>query len=214
MVKNKIKGYVIIGLILTSLWTPFAAKRVSKALANQVEENSYTQSIGINKDTKLKIKENIVDTINEAQTINILDVNLTKTAKLTKGDFFKKTQKIKFRLNAKYSIDLKDINMESTIIEGDEITLYLKPIDVEVSFLENATEFGSVDKAWYTLGNEINLSIEELEQVKATLKEEVYKECIVSEVMDIAKNKATYSIESMIEKVTSQRYKIKLVFIG
>lgn len=207
MIRRKIQKYIALALILTSF---LGASAIHNHNVKQ-EAKQYTNTIIIdtNKNEKVLEKKVVVEVINELANLEILQMQLNKQVKITKGEFFKKEKEIKFSANGKYILNLNNISPNNIIIDGKEILIFCSEPSVEVNFNESQTQFSKTEKAFYTIGD-IELTVEEMESIKAQLKESIIVEMNRTTNMNIAKEKASKSIENTISKLTKSDYKVEV----
>lgn len=207
MIKEKIKKYVVIGLILASV----AGCLLLGGIFHKEEEVPYTRTVVASETVKACTKDMVVDNIKELQEINVLQLQVSKIAKLSKGEFFEKTQQVKFRLNCTYSLDLSTIEKDNVIINNNTVTIYTKEPTVSVSYLEDKTEFSEVDKKWYDMGSKLEMTSEEFESIKSEIKKIVYEESGAE--MDVAKENCVKAIESALLTLTKEDYSIIIKWV-
>lgn len=210
MIRRKIQKYIALALILTSF---LGASAIHNHNVKQ-ETKQYTKTIVIdtNENEKVLEKKVVVEAINELSNLEILQMQLNKQVKITKGEFFKKEKEIKFSINGKYILNLNSINPNNIIINGNEILIFCSEPSVEVNFNESQTQFSETEKAFYTIGD-IKLTVEEIESIKAQLKESIIVEMNRTTNMNIAKEKASKSIENTISKLTKSEYSVEVRWV-
>ena len=182
----------------------------SNFIKQQKEVKQYTNTIVVD-DIKVLEEKAIVESVQELGNLEILKLNVNKNIKIKEGKVFKKEQTIKFKSECIFKIDLTELTKDSVIINENEIKIFIAEPTLDVSFLEDKTEFGEVETKWYDLGNKIDMTMEELEDIKTKLKDEIYISAI--EELETAKEKTASAIEGVLLNLTKENYKVNVIFI-
>ena len=182
----------------------------SNFIKQQKEAKQYTNTIVVD-DIKVLEEKAVVESVQELGNLEILKLNVNKNIKIKEGKVFKKEQTIKFKSECIFKIDLTELTKDSVIINENEIKIFIAEPTLDVSFLEDKTEFGEVETKWYDLGNKIDMTMEELEDIKTKLKDEIYISAI--EELETAKEKTASAIESVLLNLTKENYKVNVIFI-
>ena len=153
----------------------------------------------------------VVESVQELGNLEILKLNVNKNIKIKEGKVFKKEQTIKFKSECIFKIDLTELTKDSVIINENEIKIFIAEPALDVSFLEDKTEFGEVETKWYDLGNKIDMTMEEMEDIKTKLKDEIYISAMKE--LETAKEKTTSAIEGVLLNLTKENYKVNVIFI-
>ena len=182
----------------------------SNFIKQQKEAKQYTNTIVVD-DIKVLEEKAVVESVQELGNLEILKLNVNKNIKIKEGKVFKKEQTIKFKSECIFKIDLTELTKDSVIINENEIKIFIAEPTLDVSFLEDKTEFGEVETKWYDLGNKIDMTMEELEDIKTKLKDEIYISAI--EELETAKEKTASAIEGVLLNLTKENYKVNVIFI-
>lgn len=182
----------------------------SNFIKQQKEAKQYTNTIVVD-DIKVLEEKAVVESVQELGNLEILKLNVNKNIKIKEGKVFKKEQQIKFKSECIFKIDLTELTKDSVIINENEIKIFIAEPTLDVSFLEDKTEFGEVETKWYDLGNKIDMTMEELEDIKTKLKDEIYVSAM--EELETAKEKTASAIEGVLLNLTKENYKVNVIFI-
>ena len=180
------------------------------SIKQQKEAKQYTNTIVVD-DIKVLEEKAIVEDIQELGNLEVLKLNVNKSIKIKEGKVFKKEQTIKFKSECIFKVDLTKLTKDNVVINENEIKIFIAEPTLDVSFLEDKTEFGEVETKWYDLGNKIDMTMEEMENVKAKLKDEIYISAM--EELETAKEKTASAIESVLLNLTKENYKVNVIFI-
>ena len=182
----------------------------SNFIKQQKEAKQYTNTIVVD-DIKVLEEKAVVESVQELGNLEILKLNVNKNIKIKEGKVFKKEQQIKFKSECIFKIDLTELTKDSVIINENEIKIFIAEPTLDVSFLEDKTEFGEVETKWYDLGNKIDMTMEEMEDIKTKLKDEIYVSAM--EELETAKEKTASAIEGVLLNLTKENYKVNVIFI-
>ena len=182
----------------------------SNFIKQQKEAKQYTNTIVVD-DIKVLEEKAVVESVQELGNLEILKLNVNKNIKIKEGKVFKKEQTIKFKSECIFKIDLTELTKDSVIINENEIKIFIAEPTLDVSFLEDKTEFGEVETKWYDLGNKIDMTMEELEDIKTKLKDEIYISAMTE--LETAKEKTASAIEGVLLNLTKENYKVNVIFI-
>lgn len=182
----------------------------SNFIKQQKEAKQYTNTIVVD-DIKVLEEKAVVESVQELGNLEILKLNVNKNIKIKDGKVFKKEQTIKFKSECTFKIDLTELTKDSVIINENEIKIFIAEPTLDVSFLEDKTEFGEVETKWYDLGNKIDMTMEEMEDIKTKLKDEIYVSAMAE--LETAKEKTASAIEGVLLNLTKENYKVNVIFI-
>ena len=182
----------------------------SNFIKQQKEAKQYTNTIVVD-DIKVLEEKAVVESVQELGNLEILKLNVNKNIKIKEGKVFKKEQQIKFKSECIFKIDLTELTKDSVIINENEIKIFIAEPTLDVSFLEDKTEFGEVETKWYDLGNKIDMTMEEMEDIKTKLKDEIYVSAMAE--LETAKEKTASTIEGVLLNLTKENYKVNVIFI-
>ena len=182
----------------------------SNFIKQQKEVKQYTNTILVD-DIKVLEEKAVVESVQELGNLEILKLNVNKNIKIKDGKVFKKEQTIKFKSECTFKIDLTELTKDSVIINENEIKIFIAEPTLDISFLEDKTEFGEVETKWYDLGNKIDMTMEEMEDIKTKLKDEIYISAM--EELETAKEKTASAIEGVLLNLTKENYKVNVIFI-
>ena len=180
------------------------------SIKQQKEAKQYTNTIVVD-DIKVLEEKAIVEGIQELGNLEVLKLNVNKSIKIKEGKVFKKEQTIKFKSECIFKVDLTKLTKDNVVINENEIKIFIAEPTLDVSFLEDKTEFGEVETKWYDLGNKIDMTMEEMENIKAKLKDEIYISAM--EELETAKEKTASAIESVLLNLTKENYTVNVIFI-
>ena len=180
------------------------------SIKQQKEAKQYTNTIVVD-DIKVLEEKAIVEDIQGLGNLEVLKLNVNKSIKIKEGKVFKKEQTIKFKSECIFKVDLTKLTKDNVVINENEIKIFIAEPTLDVSFLEDKTEFGEVETKWYDLGNKIDMTMEEMENIKAKLKDEIYISAM--EELETAKEKTASAIESVLLNLTKENYKVNVIFI-
>ena len=161
------------------------------SIKQQKEAKQYTNTIVVD-DIKVLEEKAIVEDIQGLGNLEVLKLNVNKSIKIKEGKVFKKEQTIKFKSECIFKVDLTKLTKDNVVINENEIKIFIAEPTLDVSFLEDKTEFGEVETKWYDLGNKIDMTMEELET---------------------AKEKTASAIESVLLNLTKENYTVNVIFI-
>ena len=182
----------------------------SNFIKQQKEVKQYTNTIVVD-DIKVLEEKAVVEDVQGLGNLEILKLNVNKNIKIKEGKVFKKEQTIKFKSECIFKVDLTKLTKDNVVINENEIKIFIAEPTLDVSFLEDKTEFGEVETKWYDLGNKIDMTMEEMENIKAKLKDEIYISAM--EELETAKEKTASAIESVLLNLTKENYKVNVIFI-
>ena len=208
MISRKTKK--VLASILLALSIFGIGSFTSNFIKQQKEARQYTNTIVVD-DIKVLEEKAIVEDIQELGNLEVLKLNVNKSIKIKEGKVFKKEQTIKFKSECIFKVDLTKLTKDNVVINENEIKIFIAEPTLDVSFLEDKTEFGEVETKWYDLGNKIDMTMEEMENVKAKLKDEIYISAM--EELETAKEKTASAIESVLLNLTKENYKVNVIFI-
>ena len=180
------------------------------SIKQQKEAKQYTNTIVVD-DIKVLEEKAIVEDIQELGNLEVLKLNVNKSIKIKEGKVFKKEQTIKFKSECIFKVDLTKLTKDNVVVNENEIKIFIAEPTLDVSFLEDKTEFGEVETKWYDLGNKIDMTMEEMESVKAKLKDEIYISAM--EELETAKEKTASAIEGVLLNLTKENYTVNVIFI-
>ena len=182
----------------------------SNFIKQQKEAKQYTNTIVVD-DIKVLEEKAVVESVQELGNLEILKLNVNKNIKIKEGKVFKKEQTIKFKSECIFKVDLTKLTKDNVVVNENEIKIFIAEPTLDVSFLEDKTEFGEVETKWYDLGNKIDMTMEEMESIKTKLKDEIYVSAM--EELETAKEKTTSAIEGVLLNLTKENYKVNVIFI-
>ena len=208
MISRKTKK--VLASILLALSIFGIGSFTSNFIKQQKEARQYTNTIVVD-DIKVLEEKAVVESVQELGNLEILKLNVNKNIKIKEGKVFKKEQTIKFKSECIFKVDLTKLTKDNVVINENEIKIFIAEPTLDVSFLEDTTEFGEVETKWYDLGNKIDMTMEEMENIKAKLKDEIYISAM--EELETAKEKTASAIESVLLNLTKENYKVNVIFI-
>ena len=208
MISQKTKK--VLASILLALSIFGIGSFTSNFIKQQKEAKQYTNTIVVD-DIKVLEEKAVVESVQELGNLEILKLNVNKNIKIKEGKVFKKEQQIKFKSECIFKIDLTELTKDSVIINENEIKIFIAEPTLDVSFLEDKTEFGEVETKWYDLGNKIDMTMEEMEDIKTKLKDEIYVSAMAE--LETAKEKTASAIEGVLLNLTKENYKVNVIFI-
>ena len=208
MISQKTKK--VLASILLALSIFGIGSFTSNFIKQQKEAKQYTNTIVVD-DIKVLEEKAVVEDIQELGNLEVLKLSVNKNVKIKEGKVFKKEQTIKFKSECIFKIDLTKLTKDNVIVNENEIRIYVAEPTLDVSFLEDKTEFGEVQTKWYDLGDKIDMTMEEMENIKAKLKDEIYISAM--EELETAKEKTTSAIEGVLLNLTKENYKVNVIFI-
>ena len=208
MISQKTKK--VLASILLALSIFGIGSFTSNFIKQQKEAKQYTNTIVVD-DIKVLEEKAVVESVQELGNLEILKLNVNKNIKIKEGKVFKKEQTIKFKSECIFKIDLTELTKDSVIINENEIKIFIAEPTLDVSFLEDKTEFGEVETKWFDLGNKIDMTMEELEDIKTKLKDEIYVSAMAE--LETAKEKTASAIEGVLLNLTKENYKVNVIFI-
>ena len=208
MISKKTKK--VLASILLALSIFGIGNFTSNFIKQQKEAKQYTNTIVVD-DIKVLEEKAVVESVQELGNLEILKLNVNKNIKIKEGKVFKKEQTIKFKSECIFKIDLTKLTKDNVIVNENEIRIYVAEPTLDVSFLEDKTEFGEVQTKWYDLGDKIDMTMEEMENIKSKLKDEIYVSAM--EELETAKEKTTSAIEGVLLNLTKENYKVNVIFI-
>ena len=207
MISQKTKK--VLASILLALSVFGIGSFTSNFIKQQKEVKQYTNTIVVD-DIKVLEEKAVVESVQELGNLEILKLNVNKNIKIKEGKVFKKEQTIKFKSECIFKIDLTELTKDSVIINENEIKIFIAEPTLDISFLEDKTEFGEVETKWYDLGNKIDMTMEEMEDIKTKLKDEIYISAM--EELETAKEKTASAIEGVLLNLTKENYKVNVIF--
>lgn len=165
-------------------------------------------------DHEVNTKELLIKDIKNISKLEILEVNIQKEVKITKGDFFKKEQNIIFEANGKYILDLSLLEDKNIVIDENNknITIFSGFPKIEVNFNESKTQIYETEKSWFTIGD-LKLSTQEFETIKAKTKEEILNELEDNDSYNTAISGSSKTLEEILNKISKENYSIKIYYI-
>ena len=208
MISRKTKK--VLASILLALSIFGIGSFTSNFIKQQKEAKQYTNTIVVD-DIKVLEEKAVVEDIQELGNLEVLKLSVNKNVKIKEGKVFKKEQTIKFKSECIFKIDLTKLTKDNVIVNENEIRIYVAEPTLDVSFLEDKTEFSEVQTKWYDLGDKIDMTMEEMENIKAKLKDEIYISAM--EELETAKEKTTSAIEGVLLNLTKENYKVNVIFI-
>ena len=209
MVNKKIKKFIMIGLVLSSIVSCFA---VSSLVKNNQEKNQFTNTVVVSERVNVLEKESVVEAVKELSKLEILAIQLNKTIRLKEGKYFKKQQDIKFNTTGKYILNLEKISPSNVIINGNEIIIFATEPECEANINEDLTKFGDVERSFMAFGD-LELTPEESNKIQKQLKESILLEMNLDENMNVAKEKASTGIERALSTLTKNNYSVEVRWV-
>ena len=208
MISRKTKK--VLASILLALSIFGIGSFTSNFIKQQKEARQYTNTIVVD-DIKVLEEKAIVEDIQGLGNLEVLKLNVNKSIKIKEGKVFKKEQTIKFKSECIFKVDLTKLTKDNVVVNENEIKIFIVEPTLDVSFLEDKTEFGEVETKWYDLGNKIEMTMEEYENYKAKSKEAIYVDAM--EELETAKEKTASAIEGVLLNLTKENYKVNVIFI-
>ena len=209
VVNKKIKKIIIIGLALSTM---ISCLSVSSLVKNKQEKKQFTNTVVVSEDVAVLEKESVVETVKELSKLEILEMQLNKTIRLKEGKYFKKQQDIKYGIIGKYILNLNKISAENVLINGNEIIIFATEPECEVNINEDLTKFGDVERSFMSFGD-LELTPEESNKIQKQLKESILLEMNLDENMNVAKEKASTSIEKSLSTLTKNNYSVEVRWV-
>lgn len=209
MVNKKIKKFIMIGLALSTM---ISCLSVSSLVKNKQEKKQFTNTLVVSEDVEVLVKESVIETVKELSKLEILEMQLNKTIRLKEGKYFKKQQDVKYGIIGKYILDLSKISAENVLINGNEIIIFITEPECEVNINDNNTQFGDVERSFMAFGD-LELTPEESNQIHKNLKDSILEEMNLDENMNVAKEKASTSIEKTLSTLTKNNYSVEVRWV-
>lgn len=209
MVNKKIKKFIIIGL---ALLTMISYLSIAGLIKNNQEKKQFTNTVVVSEKVEILEKESVVEAVKELSKLEILEMQLNKTIRLKEGKYFKKQQDIKYGIIGKYILNLNKISAENVLINGNEIIIFITEPECEVNINENDTKFGDVERGFMTFGD-LEITPEENNKINKQLKESILLEMNLDENMNVAKEKASTSIEKCLSTLTKNNYSVEVRWV-
>lgn len=167
------------------------------------------------KDSGVKINtlETIVESLRDACELRILESQASTVTRLSDGrpSWIERAENIKFVGKGEYFLNFSDINKDQIRILEDEVTIWVKSPIVETSMLPTLYEYQKSNGWLNVLDLDIKPEVfgEAERQAELSLQNEFRKD----NYLNHAREKAQLDIENLINTLTGEKYKVKLIFI-
>lgn len=204
---RRLKKYITLGILFCTLLGVTSCQLTKSNNNNQLDNTCKTTRVNEN---KILEKESVVESINELCKLEVLQVQQSKVIKIKQGKYFTKEKSIKLYANCKYILDLEKIKSENILINGNEIMIFCSNPELEVTMLEDMTEFSDTKKSFLTF-SDLKLTSESWNSILTEAKKSIQQE--TSKYIDEAKVKAENSIEKALLTLTKSDYTIDIRWV-
>ena len=164
------------------------------------------------KETPIKIEQ-----IKGIAKLNVLEVQSSKKVKYEKtSDFLwmsaSRSIIAKYYFNTCYSIDLSKLDDKQIAVSDNNITIYIKGLEVKTELIEGMSEYEEVrEGSKLVITKDVELSPQQLNDTIDKLKDKVNKECSVGVDYEEAIKYAEDSIELALNKLTNKIYNVNII---
>ena len=165
------------------------------------------------KETPIKIEQ-----IKGIAKLNVLEVQSSKKVKYEKtSDFLwmsaSRSIIAKYYFNTCYSIDLGKLDDKQITVSDNNVTIYIKGLEVKTELIEGMSEYEEVrEGSKLVVTKDVELSPSELNDTIDKLKNKVTEECSEGSVdYEEAIRYAEDSIELALNKLTNKNYNVNIV---
>ncbi len=215
MLYKKLKKIILMALLVTTV-TIGALSLIKNTyrppIFNQIsslQQQKVTKHVDYNKV--------IIDKLQSTCKLQVLDISLNETITVKKGfqNFMLKNNKqIKIKGIGHYILDLDKITKDNIVVNNNtkEITIYSALPSCSVELLENENEYANENGLLIFVDQEI--TPEESNGINTEIKNRMVKTMQDGEYMGIAKDKANEGLNKLLNGITSEDYKVRIVFVG
>ncbi|MGM9544694.1 MAG: DUF4230 domain-containing protein [Romboutsia timonensis] len=164
------------------------------------------------KETPIKIEQ-----IKGIAKLNVLEVQSSKKVKYEKtSDFLwmsaSRSIIAKYYFNTCYSIDLSKLDNKQIAVDNNNITIYIKGLDVKTELIEGMSEYEEVrEGSKLVITKDVEISPQQLNDTIDKLKDKVNTECSEGVDYEEAVKYAEDSIELALNKLTNKSYNVNII---
>lgn len=215
---ENIKKGVVASLITTAIVGAGVGGAITYSRLNKDEFKNINPIVTLN-DQNVTVKETPiqVEQIKGIAKLNVLEVQSSKRVKYEKTTDFlwmsaSRSIIAKYYFNTCYSIDLSKLDDKQITVSDNNVTIYIKGLEVKTELIEDMSEYEEVRKgSKLVITKDVQLSPQQLNDTTDELKSKVNTEC--SEGMDYeeAIRHAEDSIELALNKLTNKNYNVNIV---
>lgn len=164
------------------------------------------------KETPIKIEQ-----IKGIAKLNVLEVQSSKKVKYEKtSDFLwmsaSRSIIAKYYFNTCYSIDLSKLDDKQIAVDNNNITIYIKGLEVKTELIEGMSEYEEVrEGSKLVITKDVEISPQQLNDTIDKLKDKVNTECSGGIDYEEAIKYAEDSIELALNKLTNKNYNVNII---
>ena len=217
-VNEMIKKGVAASLITTTIVGVGVGGVVTYSKLNKDEFKNINPIVTLD-DQKVAVKETPIQIaqIKGIAKLNVLEVQSSKKVKYEKtSDFLwmsaSRSIIAKYYFNTCYSIDLSKLDDKQITVSDNNITIYIKGLEVKTELIEGMSEYEEIrEGSKLVITKDVELSPQQLNDTINKLKDKVNIECSEGVDYEEAIRYAEDSIELALSKLTNKNYNVNII---
>ena len=215
---ESIKKGVVASVIATTIVGAGVGGAITYSKLNK-DEFKNINPIVILDDQKIAVKEAPIQIaqIKGIAKLNVLEVQSSKKVKYEKtSDFLwmsaSRSIIAKYYFNTCYSIDLSKLDDKQITVSDNNITIYIKGLEVKTELIEGMSEYEEVrEGSKLVITKDVEISPQQLNDTINKLKDKVNAECSEGIDYEEAIGYAEDSIELALSKLTNKNYNVNII---
>ena len=210
-----IKKGVVASVIATTVVATGGTIAYSKL--NKDDFKDIKPIVTIDKNMEVKETPIKIEQIKGIAKLNVLEVQSSKKVKYEKtSDFLwmsaSRSIIAKYYFNTCYSIDLSKLDDKQIAVDNNNITIYIKGLDVKTELIEGMSEYEEVrEGSKLVITKDVEISPQQLNDTIDKLKDKVNTECSGGIDYEEAIKYAEDSIELALNKLTNKSYNVNII---
>ena len=217
-VNEMIKKGVVAGVIATTITGAGVGGAIAYSKLNKDEFKNINPIVTLD-DQKVAVKEAPIQIaqIKGIAKLNVLEVQSSKKVKYEKtSDFLwmsaSRSIIAKYYFNTCYSIDLSKLDDKQITVSDNNITIYIKGLEVKTELIEGMSEYEEVrEGSKLVITKDVKISPQQLNDTINKLKDKVNIECSEGVDYEEAIRYAEDSIELALSKLTNKNYNVNII---
>ena len=214
---ENIKKGVVASLITTAIVGAGVGGAITYGRLNRDEFKNINPIVTLEDNIAVKEAPIQIAQIKGIAKLNVLEVQSSKKVKYEKtSDFLwmsaSRSIIAKYYFNTCYSIDLSKLDDKQIAVSDNNITIYIKGLEVKTELIEGMSEYEEVrEGSKLVITKDVELSPQQLNDTIDKLKDKVNKECSVGVDYEEAIKYAEDSIELALNKLTNKIYNVNII---
>ena len=215
---ESIKKGVVAGVLATTIVGVGVGGVITYNKLNKDEFKNINPIVTLG-DQKIAVKEAPIQIaqIKGIAKLNVLEVQSSKKVKYEKtSDFLwmsaSRSIIAKYYFNTCYSIDLGKLDNKQITVSDNNVTIYIKGLEVKTELIEDMSEYEEVrEGSKLVITKDVEISPQQLNDTINKLKDKVNTECSEGIDYEEAIRHAEDSIELALNKLTNKNYNVNIV---